>query len=1759
MSWQGVTRAVQIRLCRYVLQRYLGQFLLEKISLDQLSVDLSSSSGNAEIKSVYLDVKGLNELSEANHWPILFVDGFIGSVCVEVPWITMLKDNSHVRVEGLQLTVQPKSWAEDLSLFESMYSSMMSSKQMAEEIFKESISEPQYLTGLEQIIDTMFNRVIVTFENTTLRVEHLIHSNQSHYWTALEVRIDRFEYHDALASSEDTSLPEEHVTRSTKKATVRNVELLVDKFNSAERNEINPDKKCGALCANSPEIDSKPVLFASLKGDQEVEISIEKGTEDDSSPKIGVQVCLSELPIFIEPRQIMMLSALIGSFVGATSNENLHQESPCKALSSADFALMEQDLQALKQSNLMLGSPPLGALGTLHTWAGEQEEIHYFPMSSSADESTISLTSQHPMSVQTEFNLKIGIVFMVILEDTENTPDKSGHFFNETNGVSLRDVIMVATPDFLPYKHFRLALYPVTLNGRTKSSSSHKVLEIGATVANAQLVRSDRTWIESILTSHSSSIPNSDVYAGGDSPFMRLKVNHVSDHSMSSEVTNVSCAFGAIHMKYDRLLESRIIEMFEATPAHSKKSPKKFGSSSGPAHELNLSLTCPQLSCELRFQALEVANVQRKLRPDVLILTLETITVDGKISNDVSNEIKILFEEGYVDYRMGGEADLIQIARVFSETKVDDGARCNASIVIQINAAEHGNLLNEGYMLDSMHQSSIRMKAHDTMSMSFYGKLQEEGPFVTRRVMYDREKAGTEEVILAGDRKQMQTFFENCAGYSRIVVDIALPCVVTEFANRELFEIVYNRVLTDLFYIPNSESQRSKKSHEFEVRQNFFGNTEKSYIDEKFFYSTTDGTEDLQAHKPVKQNLLSLSMTVNEGSVLLGHGHPDKEEFYSFQLNPRQLHFYLVSGYQGDPNVSFVLLHSTDTEVFHSGCTSEPKPTHEKLDKGMVLPSSGSRRLLSRIPKETFGRYRATDPPQEMLCITVKICANPNVKLKNVTLAVSIADTVWRHVAAPARHFWITQLIELFTVRDFPVAGHIPSSVITELHFSLEKSIIDYRPLHIPYNTIVSMENFSLSSNITPKATTSTLRLILEDTSLFVANSSDKVSPTNIPRDYVCLVNAGLVNLCLVITETRSAAAKTCPTVAFTASNDAIHVRTCSDSLFALQSLITYLAADGDLAPEKERSPKPSESLPCESGLREFPPASPLDQALSEEPSLNMNEMMEDAMCESFSERAVDSHSSSRSLYVEQGREPSPPEGPKVYYNPKDDDFLLLEDLPGSGLLKQKGQDDVRVLNGEDIVMIDDFLKIPTGKTDQLKAPTGYPDPVESYTLKEMTLIWHIYGGSDFGQARCSDTKLGPLPSLGGAGRNADQLMELTMTKVQFRHEVYPPDQKKTSRQCLFIKDIQIKDKVATSEMNKFLYQFSNDSLPKQSNANMLTLKITHIASDNECSIFMSLKPLRLNIDQEALMFLRTFFGELQAMAGEDVCPNQPCPSPPTSSNYGSRRPPRIYIRSFEFTPEVPIRLDYHGRHVDLDSGAIAGVLMGIGQFTWLELKLKRLVNKHGILGFDRLVQYAIQEWINDIKKHQVQNVIGGVGPMHSIVQLCSGVKDLFWLPVEQYRKDGQIVRGLQRGTHSFTTNAAIAFLELTGKAIGTIQHAAELAYNLLSPTANVPISSGISEQPVDIREGLNNAYLVMANGINDTARHIVQAAATDTRARGITGAVGEVLRLVPPALVKPVIDVTAATSNVINGVKYQLAPECRDEEIATWKRSELK
>lgn len=220
---------------------------------------------------------------------------------------------------------------------------------------------------------------------------------------------------------------------------------------------------------------------------------------------------------------------------------------------------------------------------------------------------------------------------------------------------------------------------------------------------------------------------------GGPLPFVRLKVNHLYNNSMSSsrpEVSNVTCHFGVIDVQYDRLLEAKLLEMF-GTPSTGTSGSKKFEDYSARPQEINLNLSCPRLVCELRFQALEVANVRKELRPDALMvslyefsivafysfcietieishfpylenidynsyfflsfqLTFEKLKIGGKISNDSQcHELKILFQSGAADYLPNKrESDeVIQLAKVFSDVDVDDDGCGAASILIQVSAS----------------------------------------------------------------------------------------------------------------------------------------------------------------------------------------------------------------------------------------------------------------------------------------------------------------------------------------------------------------------------------------------------------------------------------------------------------------------------------------------------------------------------------------------------------------------------------------------------------------------------------------------------------------------------------------------------------------------------------------------------------------------------------------------------------------------------------------------------------------------------------------------------------------------------------------------------------------------------------------------------------------------------------------------------------------------------------------------------------------
>ena len=59
------------------------------------------------------------------------------------------------------------------------------------------------------------------------------------------------------------------------------------------------------------------------------------------------------------------------------------------------------------------------------------------------------------------------------------------------------------------------------------------------------------------------------------------------------------------------------------------------------------------------------------------------------------------------------------------------------------------------------------------------------------------------------------------------------------------------------------------------------------------------------------------------------------------------------------------------------------------------------------------------------------------------------------------------------------------------------------------------------------------------------------------------------------------------------------------------------------------------------------------------------------------------------------------------------------------------------------------------------------------------------------------------------------------------QHEVYPEDKEQSSRFVLLVREIELVDRLAASQLNKFLSQYVSNTMPKQTHANMV--RMSHV------------------------------------------------------------------------------------------------------------------------------------------------------------------------------------------------------------------------------------------------------------------------------------------------------------------------------------------
>jgi len=356
MSWFNPWDGLKTKMCRYLLQRYLGQFFENNLNLEQLKVDLYN--GKAVVEDIFLKVNAFNDLFEDQGWAFEVVSGHIGCLTVVVPWNALMTNDSSLEIHNLTITLRPVTrFQSGTTMLESMWSSVSSSMQMAEECMKQVDDDVPFLNhnnaliGLEKFaetIDNVLNRIRAKLTNTTLNIEYLL--PRSDRKLVLSFQASHVEYKNktgyemSMSTSQDTETEEDPNSSFNALPMIAKHNLVIEGL-SLHTSEVLDvmDHQFG------PTRYEQLCKIVELKGAQNIQINI-KQTENIAGPKVSLELSLDDIYFMITPRQIHLLIELSKGF-----NSGGQQERPKKGRSLKSAPPSEYQMQNQQQPTRMTG------------------------------------------------------------------------------------------------------------------------------------------------------------------------------------------------------------------------------------------------------------------------------------------------------------------------------------------------------------------------------------------------------------------------------------------------------------------------------------------------------------------------------------------------------------------------------------------------------------------------------------------------------------------------------------------------------------------------------------------------------------------------------------------------------------------------------------------------------------------------------------------------------------------------------------------------------------------------------------------------------------------------------------------------------------------------------------------------------------------------------------------------------------------------------------------------------------------------------------------------------------------------------------------------------------------------------------------------------------------------------------------------------------------------------------------------------------
>ncbi|KAL4717909.1 hypothetical protein ACJJTC_001327, partial [Scirpophaga incertulas] len=1020
------------------------------------------------------------------------------------------------------------------------------------------------------------------------------------------------------------------------------------------------------------------------------------------------------------------------------------------------------------------------------------------------------------------------------LSSTNKMHEVSKEFFNHLAPFSIvdgckkefgdaNDAINKATD----LNHLRILTSEITLDGSDKNTSHGNQTMCEASIARL-LVR--------------ECLYSGDDPEGFDLVRFEYKEEDDNDTSSSSTRANIKINFKqtskCIHIAGEKKLVYPSTDIvLKCTPFYvdveltviDRMAATFFGNPAGnfpaqppppqPQNQLNFSMQCSNLNAVLRFPIADlrphVCRETRLVRADYLSFQFQNVTVSSnRAASARALPTTLTLKSTALDlyYHENESLPATHIACATMSDPMEKNilrGHANSTHIPTISLTFKPRQTATGPFDALSDEPRFEPVSSNPMTTSMYvmHNLHNENPspFSGKKMAHqsiakhegDTQENQEEELIVPGTEEEMAEFTRSSVENSSIHLEFNLPILSLQLESKQLYEIIYNRINSDLllwkphFVDPFEINPLMYTS----IYPDFgpFNNTGResesdvsSEEEENLYYSTYDNKakKGVAAGKipPAPKDTHDFCLTLKVGDGLLTIYAPVRDsnkrvvpgQMGELVLEAHKLSMCQVSGLNGKPKTAQLCLRAGKATLFHDSLITIPSEKPCLRLYGTILPSH----LKTTIYSSSKGVFVKDNlKPKDMFSLALKVNPdNETPNLKTICIAMGIEQATLRHRGEKGIA-WLTQLMDVIDVLDYPVPGYTPSTVLSELHVHVWDCAVDYRPLYLPVRSVTTLGNFSISSNLIAATNTSCLRFLAQECTLFLSyiNNTKPNMPVpqdedkhpNINRDYICVVDLGLFELSLRMDDKTNPAGhlrrlRRDSQPPFDPSSR--HTSICSD-----QPLEQLVGID-DRPVEEIRELSPSEIQQVNDLMAEAMKESPNTTINEEDPNASNLpekdgveifffpdesqskqkpiETAVEAELEPTSSDFEDYHSHMEdvdddrppNVHVvnELGDPTSTPIGSPRRIRRKtkssgesgntDDEYCIIDN--------EETDDDLAepevIWYGPPAPMIENHFSIPAARTDVLKAPKSFPPPVTRYTLCEMSLTWNMYGGNDF-------------------------------------------------------------------------------------------------------------------------------------------------------------------------------------------------------------------------------------------------------------------------------------------------------------------------------------------------------------------------------------------------------------------------------------------